>query len=203
MNPVWDQRYDREEYVYGTEPNDLVVEIAGRIPGSRVLSLGEGEGRNAVYLARRGFEVLGVDGSSVGLAKARRLARESGVSIETVVADLSEFEIPDSQWDGVISIFCHLPPALRKLVHGRVVAGLRPGGLAVVECYTPRQLEYGTGGPSSPELLYGIDVLRRDFAGLEVELAEEVEREVEEGEFHRGKSHVARFVARKPGPQPA
>jgi SAM-dependent methyltransferase len=197
---MWDERYARDEYVYGTEPNDFVVEVASRIPGPRILSLGEGEGRNAVYLAKRGFDVVGVDGSSVGLSKARRLAREHGVSIETVVADLAAFEIQPGRWDAVISIFCHLPPELRRLVHGRVVAGLRPGGLAAVECYTPRQLEYGTGGPPTPELLYGIDVLRDDFTGLEIELAEEVEREVDEGEFHKGLSHVARFVARKPGP---
>ncbi len=197
---VWDERFAGDEYVYGKEPNDFLRAFAPRLPPppARILSLGEGEGRNAVHLARLGYQVTAVDASSVGLAKARRLAAERHVSINTVHANLETYTIAPGAWDGVVSIFCHLPPELRKKVHRQVAQGLRPGGVVLLEAYTTDQPKFGTGGPSRPELLYSADLLREDFSDLEILHLVEIERDVTEGILHTGRAAVVQLLARKP-----
>ena len=196
----WDARYDSDEYLYGTEPNDFLREASGQIaPGGRVLCLAEGEGRNAVYLAGLGHQVVAVDQSRVGLEKARRLAASREVVLETVTMDLAELPIEPRGWDAIVSIWCHVPGALRRDLHRRVVEGLRPGGIFILEAYTPRQLEYGTGGPPEPDRLMTLTALRGELEGLLLEVGAEVEREIQEGATHHGRSHVVRVLARKPG----
>ena len=197
---VWDERYSGSEYAFGTKPNDFLASVVDRIPRGRVLSLAEGEGRNAVFLAEQGCDVTAVDSSSVGLAKARRLADERGVNIETTVADLNDFAIEPASWDGVVSIFCHLPEPLRARVHEAVVQGLTPGAVFILEAYTPKQLEYRTGGPPTAELMMSLDDLRRELDGLVFEHAIELTRRIEEGQFHSGQSAVVQVLARKPSP---
>ena len=197
---MWDQRYAGEGFFYGKAPNDFLREVAGRIPkDAPVLCLAEGEGRNAVFLAELGYDVTAVDQSSVGLDKARSLAEERGVSVRTVVADLSEYAIEPEAWGGIVSIWAHLPPPLRRSVHAACVQGLKPGGAFVLEAYTPRQLEYRTGGPPTAELMMRLDELEEELAGLAFDIAEEIDREVHEGSGHEGKSAVVRVLARKPG----
>jgi SAM-dependent methyltransferase len=159
--------------------------------------LGEGEGRNGVYLAGLGYEVVAVDQSEVGLAKARRRAEERGVRIRTEVADLREYVIEPGAWAGVVSIFCHLPPAIRVPLHAAVVRGLRPGGVFVLEAYTPRQLGRGTGGPSDVEMLVTLEDLKRELEGLDLEVGRVVEREVREGAYHSGLAAVVQVVGRR------
>lgn len=192
---MWDERYSVEEYVYGTRPNDFLASVVDRLPMGRVLCLAEGEGRNAVFLAERGFEVSAVDNSAVGLAKARKLAGQRGVHIETIVADLTHFEIVPESWDAIVAIFCHLPPPLRRAVHAQAVAGLRPGGAFVLEAYTPAQLRHGTGGPPVVELTMTLDALRDELAGLRFEHAAEIERDIQEGRFHTGVGAVVQVLA--------
>lgn len=198
---IWDGRFDRPEYVYGKEPNDYLRKMAPQLPPppARVLSLAEGEGRNGVFLAGLGYVVTGVDSSEVGLEKARRLAASRGVPLETVHADLSDYRIEPDAWDAVVSIFCHLPPSLRAQVHRQVVEGLKPGGMVLLEGYIPKQLELKTGGPPTVELMYSADILRADFAGLELLHLVELERDVVEGLFHTGRAAVVQLLARKPG----
>ena len=196
----WDDRYQGDEFVYGTAPNDFLRSQVERIPEGRVLCLAEGEGRNAVFLAEQGFTVTAVDLSSVGLAKARKLATERGVDIDTVVADLSDFRIEPGSWDGIVSIFAHMPPPGRRHLHRQVVAGLRPGGVLVLEAYRPEQLTYGTGGPPTAELMMDLDGLRAELAGLEFELAQETVRDVHEGPLHHGAGAVVQVLARKGNP---
>lgn len=193
----WNERYATNEYAYGTEPNDFLVEQARLIPGGPVLCLAEGEGRNAVFLAGRGHAVTAVDGSATGLAKAQALATSRGVALTTHVADLADWRIEQGAWAGIVSIWCHLPPGLRRAVHVAVVQGLRPGGVFVLEAYTPAQLAFGTGGPREAQLLMTLGTLREELAGLEFVVAREVEREVHEGAFHNGRSAVVQLVARK------
>lgn len=196
---AWNARFAGEAYVYGTRPNEFLAGVAPLLrPGARVLNLGEGEGRNAVHLASLGHAVTAVDASAVGLAKARRLAAERGVAIETLVADLADFGIEPAAWDAVVLIFLHLPPPLRRQVHRAVVQGLRPGGLVLLEAYTPAQLALRTGGPPVPELLYTADELRRDFAGLVFDRLEELDRDVTEGSLHTGRGAVVQGIGRKP-----
>jgi 2-polyprenyl-3-methyl-5-hydroxy-6-metoxy-1,4-benzoquinol methylase len=194
---MWDVRYSDTEYVYGTAPNEFLASVAEQIPKGRVLSLAEGEGRNAVYLAELGYKVLGVDASAVGLGKAQRLATARGVTIETRVADLAGFAITPNSWDAIISIFCHLPSGIRSSVHRRVVAGLRPGGMLVLEAYTPAQLKLKTGGPPTADMTMTLNVLKSELEGLRFIHARELERDVIEGKFHTGRGAVVQVVAVK------
>ena len=195
---LWNARYAAAGFVYGTEPNDFVAAVAARIPPGPVLCLAEGEGRNAVHLAALGHAVTAVDHSEAGLAKARRLAAARGVALETVTADLAGYRIAPGAWAGIVSIWAHLPPAVRRGLHAQVVQGLQPGGFFVLEAYTPAQLAYDTGGPRSADLLPTAAQLREELAGLDFEILRELERDVREGTKHTGRAAVVQVLARRP-----
>lgn len=198
MSERWEERYARPGFYYGEAPNDFLVAVEPQLPrGAEILSIGEGEGRNAVFLASCGHHVTGVDASPTGLEKARRLAAVRGVTLTTELADLSTWDPGVECWDAVVSIWVHLPPPVRVRAHAACVAALRPGGLLILEAYRPEQLERGTGGPPDPALLYSLDVLRDDFRRLALVHAVEVTREVWEGAAHRGSSAVVQIVGRK------
>ena len=195
----WDQRYAGDDYRYGTDPNDFLREqLAALAERGRVLCLGDGEGRNSVFLAEQGCTVVALDASAVGLAKAARLASARGVALSTVHADLADFEFAAGAWDGVVSLWCHLPTPLRRQVHRSVVAGLRPGGALLLEAYTPAQLAFATGGPRDPDLLPTLAQLSAELEGLVLEIGREREREVAEGRGHGGRSAVVQILARRP-----
>lgn len=194
---MWDTRYSTEEYAYGKAPNDFLAEKYKLIPKGKVLSLAEGEGRNAVFLAKQGYSVTAVDASQVGLDKAKKLAEENGVAIELVQADLARFDIGENKWDGIVSIFCPLPSALRKELHKRVVAGLKPNGVFLLEAYTPNQLKYGTGGGNSADTMTSKESLILELAGLKFIHLLELERNVVEGIYHTGPGAVVQAVASK------
>ena len=191
---AWDERYALEGWAFGTDPNDFLRQEAHRIPPGRVLCLGEGEGRNAVFLAELGYEVVVVDRSQVGIDKAQGLAQERGVFIETVVSSIEEFDLTEGEWQGIISVFFHLPPELRIKVNQSVVRGLAPGGILILEAYTPQQLEFGTGGPPHPERLVSLATMEEEFEGLEFLVAQETEREIHEGRMHTGRGSVVQVV---------
>ena len=167
------------------------------IKGPDVLCLAEGEGRNAVYLAREGYSVSAVDASAVGLEKAENLADESYVNINTQVADLANYEITPQAWDGVVSIFCHLPPNIRKALHRKIVEGLKPGGVLILEAYRPKQLKFKTGGPPETEFMMSLDELKGELAGLDFYHDAELDREIAEGRLNTGLSAVVQLVAIK------
>lgn len=196
---MWDERYGAEAFAYGTEPNDFLVSVVEQLPPTgRVLCLAEGEGRNAVYLAGLGYEVHAVDASAVGLEKAQRLAQSRNVQIETRVADLADYVIEPGSWDAIVSIWCHVPPPVRERLHRQVEAGLRPGGVLVLEAYTPRQLEFGTGGPPVAEMMMTLESLRAELPGLDFRQAVETERDVVEGLYHTGRGAVVQLLALRP-----
>lgn len=198
VSEPWDERYGRPGYYYGEAPNEFLVAVEAQLPRSaEVLSIGEGEGRNAVFLASRGHRVTGLDQSAAGLEKARRLAAARGVEIATLQADLATCEPGTERWDAVVSIWVHLPPPARSRVHAACVRALRPGGLLILEAYRPGQQELGTGGPPDPARLYSLDGLRDDFRGLTLVHAVETTREVWEGVAHCGLSAVVQIVGRK------
>lgn len=194
---MWDQRYSRETYAYGTEPNDFLVSMFDKLPEGKVLCLGDGEGRNSVWLAEQGLDVTAVDLSEVGLAKANKLAKSRGVNITTVHKDLADFDIGVGQWDAIVSIFCHLPPILRTDVHHRCKLGLRKYGMLLLEAYTPPQLEYKTGGPPTVDMMMDARTLSDELSGLEFLHLQERIREVNEGEFHNGTGVVVQVLAKK------
>jgi len=194
----WDERYDIDQYFYGIEPNDFLRANASIFKkGDRVLCLAEGEGRNAVHLASLGLDVTAVDASAVGLMKLENLARSRGVAVKTVVSDLREFRIKPAEWDGIVSIWAHLPKELRATVHHRCIQGLRAGGHFLLEAYTPKQLEFATGGPPTADLMMDLGSLRRELEGLEFLHATELERVVREGMGHNGRSAVVQIIGRR------
>lgn len=174
---MWDDRYATDNYRFGTLPNRFLEECAVNIkPGASVLSLGEGEGRNAVYLASLGCRVTAVDCSSVGLAKAHRLAAQRGVTITTITADLNDYVIEPAAWDVIINFFCHMPEPERIPLHQRVTAGLKPGGVYILEVFNPQQPQFGSGGPTTRDLLMSVDDARRELPGLNLRVLREVVR---------------------------
>lgn len=194
----WEERYKGDEYLFGTEPNDFLVEVAERIPAeSRVLCLADGEGRNGVFLAGLGHTVTSIDASATAQMKAEKLARQKGVQMETVLADLMKHDPGEDRWDCIVSIFFHMPSEIRREMHCKVARALRPGGLLILEAYTPKQLEFRTGGPPVEDYLMTLPRLREDFADLEFLYAEEKEREVYEGKGHAGHAAVVQLLARK------
>lgn len=194
---MWDERYRDSQYAYGTEPNDFLKEKYTVLPKGRVLCLAEGEGRNAVFLAKQGYQVVAVDASVEGMKKAKQLAEINNVDIEYMVADLSSFEIEEAAFDAVISIFCHVPLAVRQALHERVVRGLKPSGVLLLEAYTPAQLQHKTGGPPVEELTMQLDDLLQEFQGLQMQHAVEFEREVVEGIYHTGRGAVVQLIGIK------
>jgi len=196
---MWDERYREPGFAYGTGPNDFLAESVSLLPSkSNILCLGEGEGRNAVFLAARGHRVTAVDSSEVGLAKARALARERQVTIDTIAADLGDFMIKPDNYDAVISIFCHLPPPLRKKLHQQVCKGLAPGGLFILEGYSKEQFERDTGGPRKIEMLMDLNEITQELSELTLNHAAALEREVHEGNYHDGLGSVIQIIATRP-----
>lgn len=195
---MWDERYSGTEYFYGTAPNDFLVHCVQYLPaGGNILCIAEGEGRNAVYLARQGFKVTAVDASAAGVQKQQRLAQEHNVSIHSLQQDLTDFDFGTEKWDGIVSVFCHLPPPLRLSVHQRCQTSLKPGGIMIVEAYRPEQAPRDTGGPSDPELMLTEALLQTELPALTPIERRSLERDVLEGHGHRGIGAVVQWVARK------
>lgn len=194
---MWDKRYNTHDFAYGTEPNDFLRESMELLPVGDALCLGEGEGRNAVFLAEHGHRVTALDASAVGLEKAKRLAVEKNVTIGIACADLADYKMEPNRWDGIVSIFCHLPSSLRKKVHRDIFQSLRPNGVFILEAYTPEQLKHGTGGPPNAAMMMSLADLRDELAGLELIVGREVTRDVNEGAFHNGRGATVQIIARK------
>jgi 2-polyprenyl-3-methyl-5-hydroxy-6-metoxy-1,4-benzoquinol methylase len=194
---MWDERYSVDQYVYGKDPNTFLRDNVDSIPKGRVLSIAEGEGRNAVFLAQQGYAVTAVDASRVGLQKARKLAQENGIEIEFIHADLVSYGLGNEQWDGIVSIFCPLPSAARKEFYKKLPASLKPGGVFILEAYTPDQLRHGTGGGTVVDVMQTKASVSEELASLEFLRLTELEREVLEGIYHTGMSAVVQAIGVK------
>ncbi len=197
----WNQRFAAEEYVFGTEPNEWLRAHASVWPaGARVLSVADGEGRNSVWLAGQGFEVDAFDIAASGIAKARRLAAARGVTVHFTLADCDSYPWPSAAYDGIAAIFVQFAdPVARGRLFANIVRSLKPGGTLVLQGYTPRQLEYRTGGPPQVEHLYTAALIRAAFPTLEILELREYEAEIDEGQGHRGRSALLGLVARRAG----
>jgi SAM-dependent methyltransferase len=198
VSDMWDQRYTDHPDAFGTAPNDFLVAQLHRIPHGigPVVCIGDGQGRNGVYIAEQGYEVVSVDLSPVGVAAAERLAKERGVPLVGVATDLAHYH-PPVGIAGVVSIFCHLPPSVRWEVYPRLVDAMSPGAHWILESYTPDQIGRGTGGPTDPRLLLTADAIRVEVSRLAVVELNEIERDVVEGIAHTGRASVVQFVGRK------
>lgn len=197
---AWDQRYANKEYLFGREPSHFLTERQQYFqPGQVALMVADGEGRNGVYLASLGLRVHSVDGSSVALRKAKRLADEAGVQLVLEQADVLDWTWYEEAYDHVIGIMIQFAePAARKALFANMKRAVKPGGYLMLHGYRPEQVALGTGGPSNPDLMYSEELLRESFADFEiVELTAE-NRLLEDGVAHRGESALINLVARKP-----
>lgn len=196
---TWNKRFAAEGYLFGTEPNAWLREHAGVWQaGQRVLCVADGEGRNSVWLAQRGLQVDAFDIAEVGVAKARRLAAEHGVSVDFQVADCDGFSWPEAHYDGVAAIFVQFAdPALRERLFAHMQRCLKPGGTLLLQGYTPKQLDYRTGGPPLLSHLYTANMLRDAFAAMDIVELRDYEADVAEGSGHHGRSALIGLVARR------
>ena len=200
-NPAgtWNQRFSSDGYLFGTEPNTWLREHAAVWQaGQRVLCVADGEGRNSVWLAQRGLQVDAFDIAEVGLAKARRLAAARGVAVDFRHADCDGYAWPRGTLDGVAAIFIQFAdPVLRARLFAHMAQSLRPGGTLLLQGYTPKQLDYGTGGPPLIDHLYTPQLLREAFAALDIVELREYEAELAEGSAHKGRSALIGLVAKR------
>lgn len=197
-NNFWDERYSTEEFVYGKEPNEFFKENIQKLAPGRLLLPGEGEGRNAVYAARLGWQVDAVDQSIVGKLKAEKLAEEFGVKLNYIVGDLGDFHFKENYYDAVAVIFVHLPPDLRIKIHGEIVKSLKNNGVLILEMYNKEQLGKDSGGPQSFDMLYSDKDIERDFNSLQTILFENRIVFLNEGPKHSGEASVIRYIGVKP-----
>ena len=196
----WDERYAEDGFAFGTEPNDFLREVADQLPVGRTLCIGDGEGRNGVFLAELGHTVTTIDLSPVGVLKARRLAAEHGVTIDAHVADLEQYDLGSGKWDCIVSIFCHLPPDLRHRAHRAIPDALASTGCLVFEAYRKANIGRGVGGPQNADMTVELEELLEDIGlehRVEILIGREVEREIIEGTYHNGLSATTQLLARR------
>lgn len=197
-NKTWDEVYDKKNYHYGESPNRFLEDNFSKIKsGGKVLCLGSGEGRNAVFLAKKGYLVTAVDYSKVGIRKTELLAEKNGVKLKTVLDDLKNYIPEKEKYDAVISIFLHLPPEIRTPLSKKIISALRPEGIFIAEYYHLDQLKNNTGGPKNKEMLLSCEIISEIFQGLDFEILEKKNKTVIEGEGHTGKCTVVDVIARK------
>ena len=196
----WNERFDKKEFIFGKEPNEYLVDQASQYlkPKSSVLCIADGEGRNGVWLAKQGMQVTGFDVSDIALAKANQFAVDNNVNIQYSLCDTDGFDWQVNAYDAVVSIFIQFAdPEMRARIFRQVHQTLKPGGLFILQGYTPKQLEYKTGGPSLIEHLYTEEMIRELSQGFEILELECYEKELSEGARHTGMSALLGMVAKK------
>jgi SAM-dependent methyltransferase len=197
-NIFWNSRYGEPDYAYGTEPNDYFrKELTGLTP-CKLLLPGEGEGRNAVFAAKSGWNVTSVDFSQQAQIKAIKLAKENNVNINYVVSSLEDYKYLENEYDAIAFIFVHFPPEIREKVHQKSVAMLKKGGTILIEAFGKSQIKNQSGGPKDISYLYSVKDFKNDFRGLIVGNLSVHQVMLSEGHYHKGIADVIRFKAVKP-----
>jgi cyclopropane fatty-acyl-phospholipid synthase-like methyltransferase len=195
----WEQRYAESGHAYGTAPNVYLTTHAAMFkPGQRVLVIGDGEGRNGVWLAQQRLDVTSVDYSATGLRKAQALARERQVSLTTHCVDLTQWDWPQREFDFVVIIYVHFSPEVRARMHQAALQALKPGGQIILEAFTFEQLEHESGGPPVREMLYDASLLKEDFYQGEILELTECRAVLDEGKYHVGEAAIVRARIRRP-----
>jgi 2-polyprenyl-3-methyl-5-hydroxy-6-metoxy-1,4-benzoquinol methylase len=196
----WNERFDKAEFIFGKEPNEYLVEQTQKYlkPKDKVLCIADGEGRNGVWLAKQGIQVIGFDASDIALSKAKQFAKENQVEVEYAFSDTDSFDWQANTYDAVIAIFIQFAdPQMRERIFQKTYEALKPGGMFILQGYTPKQLEYKTGGPSLIEHLYTEEMIRDLIKEFEILDLCCYEKELNEGARHAGMSALLGLVARK------
>lgn len=196
----WNERFATEDYLFGTDPNAFLAAQGHLLkPGQKALAIADGEGRNGVWLAEQGLDVLSIDFSPVALTKARQLASARAVDLKTELADIETWDWKTDQFNVVAAIFIQFAnPELREVIFSGIRRTLVPGGVLILQGYRPEQLQYGTGGPSCAENMYTAHLLRNAFSDFDILRLDEHDSAIREGQGHGGMSALIEFIARKP-----
>jgi 2-polyprenyl-3-methyl-5-hydroxy-6-metoxy-1,4-benzoquinol methylase len=196
----WNERFNKEEFIFGKEPNEYLVEKTHQYlkPNNKVLCIADGEGRNGVWLAKQGMQVIGFDASDIALSKANQFARENQVKVEYSFSDTDSFAWHANTYDAVVAIFIQFADApMRERIFQKVYETLKPGGIFILQGYTPKQIEYKTGGPSLIEHLYTEELISDLAKDLQILELCSYEKELSEGPRHTGMSALLGLVAQK------
>jgi len=194
----WNERYSQHQYVYGEAPNEFLKEQLNLISPGKIFLPAEGEGRNAIYAASIGWQVIACDYSEIAKNKALERAAALGLtSIQYTVEDLSHIVLPADEFDVVALIYVHLPIEVRRHLLQQCMKSLKPGGKIILETFSKDQLNYQSGGPKDMELLYSCQELKNDLMDMEIIRCEELITQLDEGAFHSGSAAVVRLVAVK------
>ncbi len=197
MKAFWDQRYQQAEYVYGIAPNTFFKEELDKLnPGNLILPC-EGEGRNAVYAAKKGWNVSAFDMSEAGKEKASLLAKQNNASIHYLVSDVMAIEYDPHHADMLALIYAHFPQEIRTVAHRKMIDWVKPGGKIIIEAFNPSQLNNSSGGPKDNSMLYTIEMLQEDFKDLIIESIEYKKVTLDEGAFHQGEADIIQMIASK------
>lgn len=198
MKEFWDSRYKEPDFAYGTRPNEFFQENLDKLPVGKLLLPAEGEGRNAVYAARKGWDVTAFDFSIQAMLKTFQLAERYDVSLQYTVQDVATFSSKGIEYDAVGLFYAHFPPELRPAFHQKIVQSLKKSGTVLLEAFHKNQKYYTSGGPKDETMLFSVEELQNEFKGLNILTLEDKIIELDEGPYHQGKAHVVRMVAIKP-----
>jgi 2-polyprenyl-3-methyl-5-hydroxy-6-metoxy-1,4-benzoquinol methylase len=198
MKEFWDSRYKVPDFAYGTRPNEFFQENLDKLPVGKLLLPAEGEGRNAVYAARKGWDVTAFDFSIQAMLKTFQLAERYDVSLQYTVQDVANFSAKGIEYDAVGLFYAHFPLELRPAFHQKITQSLKKSGFVLLEAFHKNQKYYTSGGPKDETMLFSVEEMRKEFEGLNILTLEDKIIELDEGPYHQGKAHVVRMVAVKP-----
>ncbi|MCB0442639.1 MAG: class I SAM-dependent methyltransferase [Flavobacterium sp.] len=197
MKQFWNERYAEKEFVYGKEPNQFLKENLHQLPTGKILFVAEGEGRNAVFAAQNGCIVFAFDYSESAKNKAIMLAKEQNVELDYLVSDVMELPFEPESFDAIVFIFAHFPSEIRKQAHQKLVSFLKPNGKILFEAFEKNQLQFTSGGPKEPAMLFSEDEVKDEFSSINFNFLETAIITLEEGPFHQGQGAVIRFIGTK------
>ena len=197
MKDFWNERFGSEDYAYGTEPNEFYKEQLNQITPGKILFPAEGEGRNAVYAATKGWQVTAFDPSIEGKRKAEQLAKKNQVSINYLIDNYDFVDFPKESFDCVVLIFAHMHPMKRKEYHQKLISFLKPGGILILEGFSKKQIKNNTGGPRDIDMLFSKNELESDFNSFSELVLTETDTILNEGPFHQGTASVIRVLGTK------
>ena len=197
MKQFWNERFTEDTFAYGKAPNEFLKENIHLLQQGNILFVAEGEGRNAVFAAKNGYEVNAFDYSESGQQKALLLAKENGVTIDYLVADVLELPYEKESFDAMVFIFAHFPAEIRKEAHLKLLELLKPGGKILFEAFGKEQLNYTSGGPKQLDMLFSEEEIKSEFQNIDFTYLKTEETILDEGPYHQGKANVVRFIGQK------
>lgn len=200
MKDFWNERYAHQEYAYGVHPNQFLEDTISTLPiHGKIFFPAEGEGRNAVFAAKKGFQVFAFDLSCEGKNKADKLADDFNVKIDYQVGKIDDLDYEQAYFDGIVLIYAHFPMAIRKKIHLQLLRFVKPKGIVIFEAFSKEQLQFNSGGPKDFDMLFSEEEIKNEFPNVKFDFLKTEVIQLKEGEFHQGKASVIRFVGIKEG----